>query len=126
MNRLVEILIRWTMHEWAFHTDIQKMYNANRLDKSHWCYQMYLWDNESDKERLPSWKVIKTLIYGVKSSGSQAERGLRLTAEKCALKYPRACQIIDKDIYVDDCVSGEASRDRVRTVTDELKLVVST
>ena len=42
MNRLVEILIRWTMHEWAFHTDIQKMYNAIRLDKSHWCYQMYL------------------------------------------------------------------------------------
>ena len=78
---------------------------------------MYLWDNELDKVRLPSWKVIKMQIYGVKSSSSQADQGLRLTAEKCALKYPRVCQIIDKDIYVDDCVSGEASWDRVRTVS---------
>ena len=115
MNRLVEILIRWTMHEWAFNTDIQKMYNAIRLDKSHWCYEMYLWDNELDKERLPSWKVIKTLIYGVKSSGSQAERGLRLTAEKCVLKYPRACQIIDSEhsVYCSEAENVDKGKLRV-------------
>ena len=34
MNKLVEILIRWSIRKVAFHTDVQKMYNAIRLDKS--------------------------------------------------------------------------------------------
>ena len=42
MNKLVEILVRWTVRKYAYHTDIQKMYNAIRLDRSHWRYQVYL------------------------------------------------------------------------------------
>ena len=34
LNKLVEILIRWTTHKVAFHTDIQKMYNTVQLDKT--------------------------------------------------------------------------------------------
>ena len=34
MNKLVEILIRWTTHSCAFHTDIQKMCNAVLLQPS--------------------------------------------------------------------------------------------
>ena len=41
------------------------------------------------------------------------------------IKIPQSMPNIDKDIYVDDCISGEASRDRVRAVTDELKLVLN-
>ena len=76
MNKLVEILIRWSMHAHAFHTDIQKMYNPIQLHKSHWNYQLYLWNNSFDITD-PKWKVIKTLIFGVKSSGNQAECGLK-------------------------------------------------
>ena len=43
LNNLVEILIRWTILQWAYHTDIRKMYNAVLLDKSHWCYHLYYW-----------------------------------------------------------------------------------
>ena len=43
MNKLVEILIRWTAGKNAFHTDIQKMYNTIHLDKRYWRYQLYLW-----------------------------------------------------------------------------------
>ena len=39
MNRLVEILIRWTKRKQGFHTEIQKMYNSVRLEKTHWCYK---------------------------------------------------------------------------------------
>ena len=46
MNKLVEILIRWFIHRFAFHTDIRKMYNSVRLDEKHWCYQLYLWHDE--------------------------------------------------------------------------------
>ena len=43
-----------------------------RLNEGHWCYQLYLWDNDLNQEREPTVKVIKTLIYAINSSGKQA------------------------------------------------------
>ena len=54
-------------------------------------------------------EVIKTLIYGVKSSGNQAERGIRETANLQKSKYPRQNEVVNKDIYVDDCLSDADS-----------------
>ena len=124
MNLLISILIRWTTYKFAFHTDIQKMYNAVSLQKEHWRYQMYWWSDDLSVERPPQRKVIKTLIYGVKPSGNLAERALRQTAEKTKHLYPRACEIINEDMYVDDCLSGENSlNDRLKS-TDNLKLAL--
>ena len=106
LNKLVEILIRWTIHNHAFHTDIQKMYNAIRLDKMYWRYQLYLWGEGLKENEHPQWKVIKTLIYGVRSSGNLAEYGLRLTAEICKSECPEAYDVITYDTYMDDCLSG--------------------
>ena len=76
------------------------MYNAVHLDKNHWRYQMYLWDDNLNTQVLTRWKVIKTLIYRVRSSGNQEGQDLR-TADLMSSHYPRACEIITKDIYVD-------------------------
>ena len=123
MNKLVEILVRWTTKKVGFHTDIQKMYNTVRLDKSHWCYQMYLWCDKLSRE--PKWKVVKTLIYGVKSGGNQAVCGLRKTAKLLSNEYPRASEVIHKDIYVDDCISGQDTHENLRTITDDLEIVLN-
>ena len=40
-----------------------------------------------DRDKIPEEKVMKTLIYGVKSSDNQAERGLRETAKLSAKEY---------------------------------------
>ena len=113
MNKLVEILIRWSTHRFGFHTDIRKMYNTVRLAEKDWCYQLYLWHDQLSVIDESYVKVIKTLIYGVKSSGNQAESGLRKTARIESEKYPRASNVIQKDIYVDDCLSGENSWDTI-------------
>ena len=60
LNKLVEILIRWTVYQYAFHTDIQKMYNTVRLDRDIGDYQLYLWCDEL-KENNPKCKVIKNI-----------------------------------------------------------------
>ena len=61
------------------------MYNAVRLEKANWRYQLCMWQENLDPQKEPLVKIIKTLIYGVKSSGHQAERELRLTAENMYL-----------------------------------------
>ena len=59
---------------------MRSMYNAIQVDKSHWNYQLYLWNNSFDISD-PKWKVIKTLIYGVTSIRNQAECGLKRLAK---------------------------------------------
>ena len=124
MNRLIEIIIRWNTRKFAFHSDIQKMYNAVRLDRSHWQFQMYLWDDELMLGRAPRWKVIKTLIYGVRPSGNLAECGLRRTAELCKNECQKAYSIILNDMYVDDCLSGANTLRERLEITDEIQVAL--
>ena len=125
MNSLLAILIRWGVHKYAYHTDISKMYNRVRLDESHWKYQLYLWDPGLRVGVTPVWKVVKTLIYGVKPSGQLAEVALRklagLVKEECPLAYP----VIMNDIYVDDNLSGANSIKERNMITDQLTLALS-
>ena len=74
MNKLLEVVIRW-MIRCAYHADLQNMYNRVLLEPQHWCYQLYYFQKDLDPNEDPKMKVIKTLIYGIKPSGNQAERG---------------------------------------------------
>ena len=78
-----------------------------------------------DPRKLPKDKVIKTLIYGVKSNGNQAERGLRGTTGLSAEEYPQVSQIVQNDIYVDNCSSGEENVEKALQRADELELVLN-
>ena len=57
------------------------MYNTVQLRQEDWCLQSYIWQRDLDKTKISKEKIIRTLIYGVKSSGNKAERGLRETAK---------------------------------------------
>ena len=85
------------------------MYNVIKLIPEHWKFQRYLWDAQLDPANEPGEKIIKTIIYGVKSSGNQAECGLRRTATEQLVKHPEAASCIIKDSYVDDIATGSDS-----------------
>ena len=61
----------------------------------------------------------------MKSSGNQAESGLRTTDRIESGNFPRASTLIQKDMYVDDCLSGENSWDMIVQTTDDLQLVLA-
>ena len=124
MNSLVEIVIRWRTHAFGFHSDVQKMYNTILLQENDWCFQRYIWEENLNPNNIPKEKIIKTLIYGVKSSGNQAERGLRMTADLSKIEFPEVNEIIQEDIYVDDCISGVSSEEQLYKRADELNLVL--
>ena len=119
-----EIIIRWTTHKHAFHTDVQKMYNKVLLHPSHWRYQLYYWSENLNVGDVPKWKVIKTLIYGVKPSGNLAEFGLRRTVELSRDEFPLAYDPILHDTYMDDCISGTESVEKTLRVTDQVQTAV--
>ena len=124
LNKLCHIIIRWRAHLSAFHTDVQKMYNTIKLDPRHWCYQLCLFHDFLDPDAKPITFVIRTLIYGVKTSGNQAERAIRETALLSRDEFPRQNEIVQNDIYMDDCLSGEVSYERAVEVTNDLQVVL--
>ena len=99
------------------------MYNAVELHHTHWRYQLYLWSENLNEGDDPRWKVIKTLIYGVRPSGNMAECGIRRT-ELCKNEFPLAYDPIVHDTYVDDWASGTDTFDQALRVTDELQVAV--
>ena len=125
MNQLLQIFIRWRIRTCAYHTDFMTMYNKVFLEKEHWCYQLYYFHNSLDPNVEPLIKVVKTLIYGVKSSGNQAERGIRETARLQKIEYPKQHEVVNDDVYVDDCLSGENTIEEAKKVTDDLAIVLS-
>ena len=109
INKLVEIVTRWYIHKIIFYTDTQKMYNSIKLHDQNWCFQQYIWQQYLDPTKIPEEKFIKTITYGVKSSGNQNDRALRETAKLSQVEYPKVNEIVKNDIYVNDCISSEQS-----------------
>ena len=71
------------------------MYNTIRLVPEHWCYQLFLWDDELTYDSNPLINVIMTLIYGVRTSGNQANCALRETTKVYKEEYPRQNEVIE-------------------------------
>ena len=65
------------------------------------------------------------MIYGVKSRGNQSERGLHETARISADEYPEVNDVAQKDIYVDDCWSGEQNINKTLERADQLDWVLN-
>ena len=125
MNKLVEIFIRWTTHAAALHTDVQKLYDRVKLQEEDWCLQRYLWEENLNPSKFPQEKIIKTLIYGIKSSDNQAEYVLRKTASASKSEYPEVNIVIQKDVYVGDCLSRANTKEEVMQLADDIQIILS-
>ena len=125
INSLLEIWLRWRIWHVAIHTDVTKMYNVVRLMPKHWKYQMYLWDYDLDPSKEPADKVIKTLIYGVRSSGNQAQVAMRRTAEIQKERFPEAANSVIHDMYVDDCATGAVDVEKAETLAEDITELLS-
>ena len=50
MNKLVEIVICWSIHKIGYRTDIKKRYNSVKLVQDDWCLQQYMAKGLRSKE----------------------------------------------------------------------------
>ena len=124
LNKLQVVVLRWFAYAVAMHTDVEMMYNSVLLDQEHWCFQRYIFQADLDPKAIPLDKVMKSIIYGVKSSGNQAEAALRATARLCKDENPRVCEVVHDEFYMDDCLSGEATMEELHELATNLEAVL--
>ena len=124
LNKLVEMFILWRTFGKAFHCDVQKMYNAIKLLPEYWCLQRYWFQEELDPNIPPEEKIIMTVIYGIRSSGNQAQCALRQLAEMFKDQYPEVHEIIARQTYMDDVMGGAHTTADSETKQDNLECVL--
>jgi len=116
-NRLCKIqhvLLRFRLFSFAVSCDIKMAYNGIDLDPAHYQYQRYLWRKNLNPENPVEVMVIKSLIYGVRSSGQQLLAGLNKLADYCEENVPggkEGAKVLKNDTYVDDCLSSSETQE---------------
>lgn len=101
---LVTIFINWRFLSAAWMADVQKMYLQVQVDERDIEYQRIVWrDHPSDP--IADYALTR-LTFGTSSAPFLAIRAVTQLAETHRDKYPEAAEVILKDAYVDDVLSG--------------------
>ncbi|XP_030753971.1 uncharacterized protein LOC115880817 [Sitophilus oryzae] len=106
---LFSILLRFRSYNYVFCADIEKMYRQVEVNHDQCRFQRILW-RFNPSEPLKTYEL-KTVTYGTASASFLAIRSLYQLGIDCEECYPNISNIIKRDFYVDDLMSGANSVD---------------
>jgi len=115
---VVDVLLLYRVHRFAFTTDISKMYRQISVSPSHRRYQHILW-RSSPEQRLQVYEL-NTVTYGVNCAPYLAIKVLRSIAELECNDFPSVKEALLYQTYVDDICVGGDTLDEVLSLQDGL------
>ena len=116
-NDLFSIVLRFRQHP-IVSGDIAKMYRQIRIEKGQHDLQRILWRKDSS---LPIRHYrLKTITYGSGSAPYLATHVLRQIGEDNKKEHPFASEIIMRDFYVNDLLTGSISIEEARRLKDNI------
>ena len=119
LNCLFDILVRWRMFPFAFVGDIAKMYhNVSTGELGH--LRRLLW-REYESNRSPDIYVFQRVTFGDRPAGCIVMSALRMTAEMFGSIGPEAADMITRDSYMDDVVSGANTQEKADTAIENMQ-----
>jgi len=101
---LFSILTRFRLPKFVFIADIEKMYRQILVDEADRRYQLIFW-RSSSKDPIKTFQL-NTVTYGTTSAPYLASKCLQRLAQLEKVNHPVASDIVLKDFYVDDVMSG--------------------
>ncbi|CAH2098774.1 unnamed protein product [Euphydryas editha] len=115
---LFDIILLYRFGEYAFTTDIKRMFRNILLNPEHTSLQNILWRNSPDK---PIECIrLDTVTYGLKSSSYLATRCLYELANRYEGQWPLASFILKNCTYVDDVCYADANLNILLEARDQL------
>ncbi|XP_057671148.1 uncharacterized protein LOC130902885 [Diorhabda carinulata] len=101
---LFAIIIRFRQHNVAMVADIEKMYRQVEIVEEQRDLQRIMW--RSDPNLPLEVYTLNTVTYGTAPASFIAIRCLHQLALENSKKYPVTSQVITRDFYVDDLITG--------------------
>ena len=120
LNCLFETLVRWRTWPVAFVGDIEKMYHNVETGDVEAHVRRLLW-RSYETDRAPDVYVFRTVTFGDKPAGCIVMSALRATAEMFRSVSNEAANIIIRDSYMDDIVSGSCSKEEAVTAMKSIQ-----
>lgn len=113
---LYDILVRFRKHKVAFVSDIEKMYRQVLLDHKSADYHRFIWRVNSVIKDCRMTRV----TFGIAPSSYNSQRVLKQTAIDGSISYPLASEVLETDMYMDDCLSGAENTDIALEIQSQL------
>ncbi|XP_059221576.1 uncharacterized protein LOC131996143 [Stomoxys calcitrans] len=101
---LSTLILNWRLYRYVFSGDIEKMYRQILVHKDHTNFQRILFRPEPTSPIRDY--ALNTVTFGVSSAPYLAIRTILQLARDSADTHPQASQILQREIYVDDVLSG--------------------
>ncbi|XP_076650259.1 uncharacterized protein LOC143357625 [Halictus rubicundus] len=114
---LVSHILRFRLHNYVLTGDIEKMYRQFLIRKEDRKFQRILWTNSNGE--LKTFEL-NTVTFGLSSAPFLATRCLQQIAEDHGHQYKYAGQVLRRDLYVDDLLTGAATLEDATTIRDEI------
>ncbi|CAK1583774.1 unnamed protein product [Parnassius mnemosyne] len=103
-SNLRHIIMRWRTHPVCFIADVVKMYRQVKVNQRDTDFQRILWRENSEQE-LKEYRLLR-LTFGTSSAPYLAIKSLIQLAIDEGQNIPLAAEIVKRDFYVDDLMSG--------------------
>ncbi len=103
---LPDILLRFRLHKIGLTADVSKMFRMIELHRIDRDLHRFLWT--TDSSHMVDCRMTR-LTFGITSSPFIAAQTLQRIASDNAELYPQAAEVVQKNFYVDDCLTGAES-----------------
>ncbi|XP_063911926.1 uncharacterized protein LOC135128776 [Zophobas morio] len=119
---LFSIIVRFRTFQYVLNADIAKMYRQIKIHPNDTNYQLVLWRNHPS-EPLNTYRLL-TLTYGTKPASFIATRCLKELADQNQARYPVASEIIRRDFYMDDLLTGADSIEDLTKIKNDVTAIL--
>ena len=116
---LVKVLLRFTVGKFGLTGDLEKFYNACKLDPNMWNLQRFLWIKDLDPNGQVLEAIITTLIYGVKCVSAQSEFALTELADHIKEQFPDLALFLVHSRYVDDLQDSKSTQEECIKISQD-------
>jgi len=127
LARLQHLFIRFRRAKFAVTGDVSMAFNGSKLIPEHFKYQQYLWKENLLPSDETQTMVVKTLIYGVRSSGGQTQVAIETLADHFINNiqdHIKGAIVLKEEIYVDDILDSEETHEACLAVAEDIVAVL--
>ncbi|XP_017796726.1 PREDICTED: uncharacterized protein LOC108577994 [Habropoda laboriosa] len=114
---LLHILLRFRIHRYVITGDIEKMYRQFIVRPEDRKYQRILW---RDRDGTIKTFQLNTVTFGLSAAPYLAIRSLTQLARDEAHRFPLASEILQRDFYVDDALTGTATKKEALALREDI------
>ena len=118
-STLVDVLLRFRLHQVALVADITKMYRAVELDPIDKDYHRFVWRSNPQSPLLDY--RMNRLTFGVSASSFAANMSVLQNAVDFATEHTIAANAVRQCMYVDDCLTGAETVENAITLQTDLQ-----